>query len=270
MTLLSSKGEYALFLDESGSRKPNPKDQAHFFALGGVFLERQNEEVVESLIASFKSRWQINPHVPLHGSEIRSKKKNFAWLGKLPETEQEGFFEDLTQTITQCPVVVHACVVSRSGYLERYFQQYGQNTWEMTKSAFSILIERAAKFAATQHGSIMVYYEEAGKVEDDLMEQYFKELRTSGHPFNPATAQKYNPTPADDLSSLLRGIEGRKKSDAVLQLADLCLYPVVTSRAQSDNRAYTAMKNAKMLVDCHLESNQVEFLGIKYYCFDTP
>jgi len=269
MPLSSCGSEYALFLDESGSQKPNPKDSAPFFALGGVLLKRQDEQVVESLISRFKSQWQIAPEVPLHGSEIRARKKRFAWLGKRPQAEQEKFFEDLTDTITRCPVVVHACVVSRSGYLGRYLDRYGENTWQMTKSAFSILVERAAKFAAIRNSSIMVYYEEAGKVEDDLMEQYFRELRTSGHPFNPATASKYNPAPAQALSELLRGIEGKQKSNAVLQLADLCLYPVVRSRDQADNRAYNAMKDAQMLADCHLEVDQIKSIGIKYYCFDS-
>jgi hypothetical protein len=33
------KSEFALFIDESGSPKPNPKDTANYFALGGVLVK---------------------------------------------------------------------------------------------------------------------------------------------------------------------------------------------------------------------------------------
>lgn len=33
---LSGKGDFALYLDESGSPKPDPNDSARFFAMGGV------------------------------------------------------------------------------------------------------------------------------------------------------------------------------------------------------------------------------------------
>lgn len=268
MILESDGDEFALFIDESGSAKPNPKDQAPFFAMGGIIVKRSDEALIESLLAGFKERWNINPDTPLHGNEIRSRKKQFAWLGKLSPPEYERFMQDLTDTIVSCPVVVHACVVSRSGYFKRYFQTYGTNTWEMMKSAFTILVERAAKYAASKNGTVMIYYEKAGKTEDRLIEKYFRDLRSSGHPFNPTTASKYSPMPANQLSGLLRGIEGKAKNRPELQMADLCLYPVVRSKDQPDNQAFVAMKEEKLLVDCCLQPNQVETLGIKYYCFD--
>jgi hypothetical protein len=100
--------DLTLFIDESGSRKPNPKDSALFFAMGGVLLKRTDEDKVESYLRAFKERWQIPHEIPLHGCEIRSRKKNFKWLGKLTQEEQGRFLEDLTATIIQCPVIVHA------------------------------------------------------------------------------------------------------------------------------------------------------------------
>ena len=261
---------FDLYIDESGSQKPSQKDTSPFFAMGGVIVRRADEAVIESLLEQFKERWDIERKTPLHATEIRSKKKRFAWLGNLPQQEHDRFMEDLTNTIVSCPVVVHACVISRSGYLKRYFQEYGADTWEMMRSAFSILVERAAKYAASKKGAVMVYYEKAGKTEDKLIEHYFRTLRSTGHPFDPTTANKYSPMPASQLSELLRGIEGRTKNAAELQLADLCLYPVVRSKDQSDNRAFVAMKKEKLIVDCHLEPHQVETLGVKYYCFDSP
>jgi hypothetical protein len=268
MTLKSEGEEFALFIDESGSAKPNPNDQAPFFAMGGIIVKRSDEALIESSLAGFKERWKIAPDTPLHGNEIRARKKRFAWLGTLPQLEYERFMQDLTDTIVSCPVTVHACVISRSGYFNRYFQTYGVNTWEMMKSAFTILVERAAKYADSKNGTVMVYYEKAGKTEDRLIEKYFRDLRCSGHFFDPTTSNKYSPMSATQMTKLLRGIEGKTKSRAELQLADLCLYPVVRSKDRPDDRAFMAMNEKRLLVDCHLHPNDVETKGIKYYCFD--
>ncbi len=265
----NKKGEYALFIDESGSPKPNPRDQTPYFAVGGILVHRSDEMVIEALLSEFKMRWNINPDTPLHGNEIRSRKKHFSWLGECSESEQERFMEDLTATIISCPVLVHACVVSRVGYINRYLDTYGEKTWEMMKSAFSILIERAAKFANTRNGTVMIYFEKAGKKEDGLIKKYFQELRSDGLPFNAATSSRYSPMNSSQLSSLLRGIEGKPKSNPMLQLADLCLYPVARSKSEPNNRAFSAMMEANLIVDCCLEPSQVESLGVKYYCFDN-
>ena len=90
--------------------------------------------------------------------------------------------------ITSCPVTVHACVVSRFGYYQRYYEHYGDNTWEMMKTAFCILVERAVKFVGKQNGKLMIYYEKIGRKEDRSIESYFHELRTNGHPFSNETA----------------------------------------------------------------------------------
>ena len=177
--------------------------------------------------------------------------------------------EDLTQTIISCPIVVHACVILRQGYLNRYLEKYGENTWEMMKSAFSILIERSAKYAAINNGSLMVYFEAAGKNEDNLLKQYFYNLRAKGQSFNVATSDKYSPLSANDLSKLLIGIDSKTKANSIMQIADLCLYPVVLSKDNPDNQAFLALKNANLLVDSRLQQDQVVTLGIKYYCFDS-
>jgi hypothetical protein len=268
-TLQKDQVELALYIDESGSPKPNPKDSAKYFALGGVLLERQNELVVESAISDFKQRWEIDKETPLHGNEIRSKKNKFAWLGKLSQQQQENFQVDLTQTITSLPIAIHACVVSRTGYLDRYFAKYGQQTWGMMRSAFAILVERSAKYAMSKDGNIMIYHEKAGKKEDRLFKEYFQELRSSGHPFDTTNASKYLPLGNTELAKHLLGIEGKSKQNPILQVADLCLYPIARSKEELSNQAYVAMKEAGILVDCHLPAENLETLGIKYYCFNN-
>jgi hypothetical protein len=267
-TLETKPKEFALYLDESGSPKPSPDDSSPFFAMGGVLIERSNEDMINSLLVDFKNRWNIPQNTPLHGNEIRSRKKRFAWLGKLSDLEQERFIGDLTNTIISCPIVVHACVVSRQGYLKRYLETYGENTWEMMKSAFSIVVERAAKYASLRNGTLMVYFEAAGKTEDRLLKQYFNELRSQGNPFDPNRSSEYSPLSNTDFSRLLRGIDSKTKNNLVMQLTDLCLYPVARSQDQPDNRAFLYLREQKLLVDCHLEPSQIPRLGIKFYCFD--
>jgi hypothetical protein len=209
-----NKSEFALFIDESGSPKPNPKDTTPYFALGGILVERIDEEIIKKAVADFKQRWHISLDTPLHGNEIRSRKRKFAWLGKLSEQERDEFMEDLTQTITSLPIIVHACVVSRIGYHNRYLDRYGDDTWEMMKSAFSILVERSIKYVGDRDESIMIYYEEAGKREDNLLKKYFNELRASGHPFDANNASKYSPLSGNEISKRLRGIDREKEKQS--------------------------------------------------------
>jgi Protein of unknown function (DUF3800) len=264
-----AKSEFALFIDESGSPKPNPTDAATYFALGGVLVKRADETLIEDRVKAFKQRWQIDENTPLHGNEIRSKKKKFAWLGKLSDEDRSRFMEDLTSTISSLPITVHACVVSRQGYLDRYLGQYGEDTWEMMKSAFSILVDRSVKYIADEGESIMIYYEKAGKREDGLIESYFKEIREKGLPFDSKKSSIYSPLNENELSKYLRGIEG--KSNAILQIADLCLYPVARSKDRPDDKAYIALKDNSILIDSRLTAEKVGMQGIKYYCFDgTP
>ncbi|NJK28724.1 MAG: DUF3800 domain-containing protein [Acaryochloris sp. RU_4_1] len=67
------QGEFTLFIDESGSPKPNPKDRAKYFALGGVLLEREDETFIASEVSAFKQRWSslldsiIFPHITTNG-----------------------------------------------------------------------------------------------------------------------------------------------------------------------------------------------------------
>lgn len=61
------------------------------------------------------------------------------------------------------------------------------------RSAFSIIVERAAKYADLKNGTLMVYFEAAGKKEDGLLKQYFNELRSHGNPFDPNRSSQYWP-----------------------------------------------------------------------------
>ncbi len=261
--------EFALFLDETGSPKPNRKDACPYFGFGGVLVKRQDERVIRDRLDCFKSNWDMKSETLLHGSEIRARKRGFAWLGKCSEEEQERFFDELTNVITSLPIILTACVVDRQGYLNRYEAQYGTNTWEMMRSAFCIVVERAAKYIASEGGKLMVYFEKIGKKEDRIIKGYFNELRSKGSPFNPSTSDKYSPLDRNEYAQLLRGIEGLPKTRSELQVADLCLYPLARGKREPNNRAFQSLKSNRLLINDRIEESEIERLGIKYYCFDT-
>jgi hypothetical protein len=260
---------FAFYMDESGSPKPNPKDSAKYFATGGVLIHSKDESSIRLKVSDFKQRWEIKDSIPLHGNEIRSRKNNFAWLGRMSKDEQNQFIQDLTATIVQCPIIVHGCVISRKGYLNRYLERYGSNTWEMMRSAFSILLERVGKYVALQNGEVMIYFEKAGKKEDKLMISYFKSLRDSGSPFSTETSAKYSPLTPKEMKEVLTGIEGKPKADPILQIADLCLHPIAASRFQPQNKAFQELLQNHKLVDSRLAPDNADKVGIKYYCFDN-
>jgi hypothetical protein len=259
--------EFALYLDESGSQKPSPHDRTPFFAMGGVIIERGSEEIIKSLLDSFKTRWGIDIDTPLHATEMRSKKKKFSFLKDFSDEQRSIFYTDLHNVIASCPIVIHACVISREGYIKRYLDIYGEDTWEMMRSSFSILLERSAKYVQKQKGKLMVYYEEIGRKEDKKLKKYFNEIRLNGLPFNQNTSQKYNPCTTEILSKILSGIEGKRKDDSVIQIADYCLHPIANAKLNPDNRAYHAFKNNNLIVDCIIQPEEIDEIGVKYYCY---
>lgn len=265
---MSEKQSFAFYIDESGSPKPNPKDNTSYFAVGGVLVKQDDESFIEEEIQDFKKRWHIDPKVALHGNEIRSRKKNFAWLGLETQEVQNNFMNDLTHTITALPITVHACVVSRQGYLNRYFERYGQDTWEMMKSSVSILLERISKYISAENGEVMVFFEKAGKREDHLITSYFNDLRSKGLPFNPQTSGKYKPLYADEIKKTLVGIDGKYKGNLIMQVSDLCLYPVARARENPNDKAFVALSKNNRLINCLLDSEEINMIGIKYYCYD--
>ncbi len=263
---------FDLYIDESGSQQPSLQDQTPFFAMGGVLIERKDEDIINSSVTNFKTSWYPklkipDLSVPLHYTDIRSKKKAFRELENFSTKELERFYIDLNNMAVTCPVVIHACVISRTGYYKRFQPTYGEKTWEMMKSGFCIVVERAAKYVQSKGGCMKVYFEEIGKRENECIKQYFKELRTKGHFFSPATAQTYNPFNAEDFSRVLTGIEGKQKTNLIMQLADFCLHPVADIRAHPGNRAYHAFKAGNIIADCQLSADEISTLGIKYYCY---
>src|SRR5208283_4889130 len=99
--------------------------------------------------------------------------------------------------------------------------------WLLCKTAYAILIERAAKFAHANGKRLKIFYEEAGQKEDRDIEEYTKQLRSEGMPFDRNNAQSYSGLEGIEFQEILMGEPKRiTKSVPMVQFSDLMLYPM--------------------------------------------
>jgi hypothetical protein len=259
--------DYALYLDDIGSGTPGLKDDFPMFGLGGFIVKRSNEVVIIDALRKFKDGWNIDRDIPLHGSEIRSRKERYRWLRDNDE-DCKRFKSELLELVLSLPIVVHGCIVDRVRYYRRYHERYGRKPWDMRKSAATIILERCVKYVQSLGGqSLFVVFELCGKAEDNIFRVCYRELREQGNPFDSANSSKYSPADVQVLSNILQPTAfAYGKENELLQVADACLFPLATSRNGKENSAFVGFKKSKMLVDVLVEDPAV--LGSKFYCFD--
>ncbi len=263
-------GKYVLYIDDTGSRDPDRSDytdrhdEMDCFGLGGFLLKEEDIPEVRKKHEAFCFKWKIT--YPLHSSSIRGGRGKFAWLKK-PETSRL-FFPSLDEFILSLPIIGIACIIDRPGYVARYHQTYDQNLWYMCKTAFTILMERSAKYADEHGRRLEIVFEGSGKKEDQDMKRYLKELKQRGSPFSKKTSQGYSPLTAQDYKRIILGEPHQKtKKIPMLQIADLVLYPIAKGGYDPHYKPYKDLKDNGRLIDCFLEAEEVQFRGIKYSCF---
>jgi len=259
-----------LYLDDSGTRNPDknpPQDQfRNWFALGGVIIREEDEPIARQLHKDFCDNWNIT--YPLHSVDIRARSKAFSWLRPLPEKEYKRFMRELTTMLVQAPVIGHACVIDRPGYDARYREIYGDDQWLLCKTTFSILVERVAKYALRQERRLRVQPEHADPTAEHHIDNYYKEMRQKGMPFNKETSGKYKPLSQGELEHTLYDLKYKFKSSPMAQFADLYLYPIARGRYQNEYRPYQILITERKLIDAHVPEEHVDALGVKYSCFE--
>jgi hypothetical protein len=161
-----------------------------------------------------------------------------------------------------------ACVIDRPGYNHRYREKYGRARWLLCKTAFTVVVERSAKFARDSGCRLRVYVEKSDRRTDRTLRGYYDELRAVGHPFDATSAAKYIPLTAAELRETLYEFKTKDKSSPLMQLADLLLWPMCIGGYDRDNRAYAALRTAGTLIDCKLAPQDLTRKGIKYSCWD--
>lgn len=264
------RAEYHLFIDDTGSRDPDHiqpekrRDKMDCFGLGGILIKEEDVDTLKHAHTAFCATHGIT--YPLHSQEIRGGRKEFGWLKK-PENARV-FFPELDTFMMGLPVIGIAAVIDRPGYVARYKEQYEERLWLMCKTAYSILIERAAKYADSQGRVLRVFFEECGRQEDRDLIQYAKALKTDGMPFGGADSGNYASLAAADFRRIVMGEPKRRtKKTPMIQIADLMLYPMAKGGYEPTYKPYVDLMAAGKLIDALLPPQDRPHLGIKYSCF---
>lgn len=261
--------KYVFYMDDFGTRTTcrgatNASSPAHelSFALGGVIVASEDVDALSKKVKSFCEKWEVPA---LHGNKIRSGKGKFGFLKK-DEGRKEAFFIDLEQLVLDDRLIAHACVICRPGYRDRYLEKYPDGTrWDMSKTAFDISVERAAKLAMQSGRKLDVVYERTGEKEDKLLERYFADLKAAGMGFCTENSKQYEPLTETQFTDHLNVIWPDGKGNALLQLADLFVHPVSHITCGKRNRAYDQLVGREMLLDFKHKDGAV---GVKYSCYD--
>lgn len=264
--------KFYLYLDDSGTRYPNRKPQVRednmdWFALGGILIADADRAALVAAHQAFMERWGIIT-CPLHSTAIRGKRDDFAWLGDDPKRCGQ-FLGELEDFLCGLPVIGFAAVIDRKGYNSRYQAIYGEQRWWMCKTAFAIVVERAAKYVDARGGTLAIRFEQTGKAEDRALQGYAKDLKQSGSPFDAGKSNNYGALHAADYARLLKGgVERQTKHSPAIQVADLYLYPMVKAGYDETYRPWQVMMKRGRLIDALLEPSERVTLGIKYSCFE--
>jgi hypothetical protein len=262
--------ELHLYFDDTGSRHPDHSstekrlDGMDCFGLGGILI---NEEDIDPFVVSYKAfrkEWSID--YPFHSHKIRGGREEFGWLKK-PENAA-AFLPALEDMLLTLPIIGIAAVVHRPGYVERYKDIYKDRIWMMSKTAYSVLIERSAKYARAQGRTLRVFFEGAGPAEDGDIVSYAKALKKDGMPFDQNNSAFYGALKPEEFREIVRGEPRRKtKATPMVQIADLALYPMAKGGYDPSYRPYKKLMEHGKLIDAVLKPEDRPSQGIKYSCF---
>jgi hypothetical protein len=265
-----------LYLDDSGTRNLNhtpatlPAHGYDWFALGGVLLKQEEETIVRQQHLEFMERWKLDPDVVfLHSADIRNKTGDFTWLAALQSAERAKFIDDLYGLMRNPPLLGFGCVIDRRGYDVRYRALYGRDQWSLCKTAFSVVVERAAKHARAKGCKLKVFVERSDRIVDGWMKGYYEHLRENGMPFATANMQPYGPLTSAELKDTLYEFRVKAKTSPIMQIADLYVWPISIGGYHKSNTTYARLMQDRKIIDCHLQPAEVATLGIKYSCWES-
>jgi hypothetical protein len=259
------------YMDDSGTRRPDrvptafDPESPKYFALGGVLVLEEDEPAVRTAHEALCQKWSID--YPLHSEPIRHGTGDFSWLRR-ESPEYKPFMRDLTAMLTSIPVLGLACAIDRPGYDSRYRKRYGRNQWQLCKTACSIVIERAAKYARSMGRVLRVLAEKSCKDDEKRIRAYFDHLRTSGAPFDPSKSATYTPLAAAECGETLIELRFKQKTSPPMQIADLYLWPIAVERYRTGGRSYAHLRDSSRLIECLLSAAEVSRRATKYSCFE--
>lgn len=166
------------------------------------------------------------------------------------------------------PAVGLAAVIDRPGYNARYTMKYKGEPWFLCKTAFGIVVERAAKFARDIGYKLRVGPERCNKREDGYVRRYYDALKVEGVPFPGRGDEKYAPLSAAQFKETLHEFRPKFKSSPMAQLADLYLWPICMGGYHLSNRPYKRLREDGKLIECYLSKEDLPTKATKYSCFE--
>lgn len=266
------KSQLNFYIDDSGTRHPDRLGASgslkrDWFALGGVLVQESDEAECRLRYGHFCKSWGID--YPLHSADVRHHANRFRWLESADEKEVAKFMRELSTFLTSIPAIGLACVIDRPGYNERYTVKYGRDKWLLCKTAFSIAVERAAKYAMAVGSKLNVYVERCSKTDDRKIHEYYRDLKASGAPFDLKNSQKYDPLASDAYKSVLYDLKLKNKTSPLMQIADMYLWPMCMGGYHRSNKPSVMLRDSGKLMDVVCGVSRVGELGIKYSCFEA-
>ena len=265
---------FVLHIDDTGSRRldrlsATANQYPTWFALGGVLVATAQEQECKRLYGDFKAAW---PDLtgPLHITDMRARRRDFAWLERLSDDDQKRFWHHYHEFLGSLPLVGHACVIHRPGYLNRgYGQRAGEAKWNLCRTAFNIVVERAAKYASSHGGRLRVEYEGSDRDTDQAIRGYFALLKNgNGLGFDKVSEAKYEPIDPGRLGGILIDLERKDKRSKLMQIADSFVYAMARGRYEPSLDIYKALRDSGRIVDDCLQPTDQAVMGVKYSCFD--
>jgi hypothetical protein len=225
----------------------------------------EDEVAVRTAHARLCDKWGIT--YPLHSVDMRAGTKDFSWLRR-GSAEYDGFMADLTRMLTTIPVTGLACVMDRPGYDNRYRAIYPRTTWHLCRTAFSIAVERAAKYARALGRPLRVYPEKSARGDEKRIKKYYADLIAEGLPFDAARSNAYAPLRAHEFDETLIELRFKEKTSPPMQVADVYLWPIAMHRYGRGGIPYEKFRDAGRLIEHHLAPAEIPSRGTKYSCFD--
>ena len=155
-----------------------------------------------------------------------------------------------------------------AGYDARYREKFGRRQWHLCQTAFSVVVERAAKYARDNGRKLRVMPERSSRDDERRIRTYFDGLREEGMPFDTQSSSLYAPLHAGEFRDTLYELRFKRKSSPMAQVADLYLWPLAIAGYDEGNRAFGLLRTAGRLIECRLPEPQWKFRGTKYSCFE--
>lgn len=266
---------YNLYIDDTGTRhldrlSATANTHPKWFALGGLMIAAEDEDACKASHGALYAAW---PEMtgPLHVTDMRARRKDFAWLERKTPPEQARFWAEYCSFLAALPVTSAACVIHRPGYLLRgYGSRAGDARWNLCRTAFNIVVERAAKLAHYRGRRLRVRYEGSDRTTDQAIRGYFALLKDGrGLGFDPGLSAKYAPMDAALLKGTLIDLERKDKRSKLMQVADTYVYAVAKGGYETGFDLHAALVGGGRLMENAASEGMPDGLGVKYFCFDS-